>query len=250
MNSRVYNLMDWFITTTHFYKVVRPSILFDLTPYTPKPLMFDALLGRKKPHRDQAYDFIKGNGLDKQGIVTYINDHSINFKTTSEDNWIWPTGEMSGHDNVEWTVDRVDYYGYKMSLSQIIPMDIYNQTAYSLVCETNFENDYVFFTEKTVKPIIGRRLFIMVGHRYALRQLRNMGFKTFNSIIDESYDELERPIERHAAALEQLRWLCQQDQQTILDQVKEIADHNFNHMMGYDWYGEFSGPLSRILLKN
>ena len=36
--------------------------------------------------------------------------------------------------------------------------------------------------------------------------LRDMGFKTFGDIIDESYDEIEAPIERHAAALDQLKW--------------------------------------------
>ena len=79
----------------------------------------------------------------------------------------------------------------------------------------------------------------------------------FKNVIDTLHnfyliknDEIENPGERHNAALEQLRWLCQQDQQTILGQVKEIADHNFNHMMGNDWYGEFSGHLGRVLLKN
>lgn len=250
VNGRTYKFLDWFTTTIHFYKNIRPLTLYNLDPYSVKPLMFDALLGRKKPHRDQAYNFIKQTNLDTRGIVTYVNDTQINFKSSSKDNWIWPKEGLTEIDNVEWTVDRVRYYGHRMSLSQVIPTNIYNQTAYSLVCETNFENDYVFFTEKTVKPILARRLFILLSHRYALAELRNLGFKTFAGIIDESYDEIEPAIHRHQAALEQLEWLCNQDQADILNQCREIVDHNFNLMYSNDWYWNYTAtPLSNILLE-
>ena len=247
LNGRTYQFLDWFITTIHFYKNVRPTTLYDLRPYDEKPLMFDALLGRKKHHRDRAYNFIHDNGLDTQGIVTYINQHDIDFQTTSDSQWIWEDTGLEGHKNVQWTVERVKYYNYTMSLSQVIPLNVYNQTAYSLVCETNSENDSVFFTEKTVKPILARRLFVMVANRYSLAMLRDLGFRTFNHIIDESYDEMADEVQRQYAALEQLKWLCAQPQQRILAQCRDIVDHNFNLMYGRDWYHDFSGPLSRAL---
>jgi hypothetical protein len=134
-----------------------------------------------------------------------------------------------------------------MSLSQVMPLNIYNQTAYSLVCETNCDNDCVFFTEKTVKPILARRLFVMVANRYSLAMLRDLGFQTFNTIIDESYDEIEHYPTRQYAALEQLKWLCKQPQEQILAQCRDIVDHNYNVMMGRDWYREFSGTLGHVL---
>lgn len=246
LNCHTFNHFDWFITTVHFYKNVRPAILFELNPYDVKPLMFDALLGRKKPHRTQAHDYINTN-LPNQGIMTYINSYDIDFQATDRSQWQWEETGLEGHNTVQWTVDRVSYYGYNMSLSQVMPLTIYNQTAYSLVCETNFENDYVFYTEKTVKPILARRLFIMLGHRHALAQLRNLGFKTFSGIIDESYDDIEPATQRHEAALEQLKWLCQQDQRMILDQCRPIVEHNFNLMYATDWYHEFRGTVSRLL---
>lgn len=245
--SRVFRFMDWFTTTVHFYKNVRPSTVLELTSGV-KPKMFDALLGRKKPHRDQAYDFVVDTGIINQGIVTYINDHQINFNADNTSSWIWENQGLQGHENIKWTVDFVNYYGHEMSLSQVVPINVYNQTAYSLVCETNFDNDYVFYTEKTVKPIIGRRLFITLSHQYALRGLQELGFRTFNGIIDESYDAIEPVAERHAAALEQLRWLCSQPQEEILPQIQEIVDHNYNLMLGKDWYHDFKIPLTHVLL--
>lgn len=246
-NGRTYPSMDWFKTSVHFYKHIRPSTLYELNPFEVKPLMFDALLGRKKRPRDQAHQYIKTNNLIDKGVVTYIGDIHPDFHVGDESKWIWETDGLSEYENVEWTVDRVNYYGYKMSLSQIIPINIYNQTAYSLVCETNCDNDYVFFTEKTVKPILARRLFIMIGGRYQLARLRDLGFRTFNGIIDESYDEIERFEDRHQAALEQLNWLCKQPQEKILDQCREIVTHNFNVMYTTDWYDEFKLHFRSIM---
>lgn len=252
LNSRTYKFLDWFTTSVHFYKNVRPSTLYDLRPYDVKPLMFDALLGREKPHRTLSYNYIKEHGLDQQAVVTYLTrsfsgDDGTDFNQVTDQSWIWQSEGLDGYLQARWTVEQVKYYGHNMSLSQVMPLDVYNQTAYSLVCETNYNNDFVFYTEKTVKPILARRLFIPISHQYHLARLQELGFKTFHGIIDESFDEIEDYGQRHCAALEQLHWLCRQDQVSILERVKPIADHNFNLMYGKDWYHEFSGPLSRIL---
>ncbi len=248
LHGRTYLFLDWFTTSVHFYKHVRPSTLYQLDPYSVKPLMFDALLGRKKLHRDRAYNFIQEQGLASQGIVTYINTYNIDFQTTNSDQWLWEDAGLENHHSVQWTVEQVKYHGYSMSLSQVMPLNIYNQTAYSLVCETNCDNDSVFFTEKTVKPILARRLFVMVANRYSLAMLRDLGFQTFGSIIDESYDEIEHYPDRQLAAMEQLRWLCSQPQEQILAKCRPIVDHNFNLMYGRDWYRhDFGGALSRVL---
>lgn len=244
LNGRTYPFLDWFITSTHFYKHVRPSTLYALNPHDVKPLMFDALLGKKKHQRDIAYNFINQHGLDSKSITTYNPDH---YEIQFDKSWIWQQEGLELNKQIQWTVELVKYYGYSMSLSQVIPIDVYNQTAYSLVSETNCDNNYVFFTEKTVKPILGRRLFVMIAHQHSLRRLRELGFRTFDGIIDESYDEIEAIRPRIDAALEQVKWLCEQPQDKILAQCRDIVDHNFNLMYGRDWYQEFSAPMNRIL---
>jgi hypothetical protein len=126
-----------------------------------------------------------------------------------------------------------------------MPLTVYNQTAYSLVCETNAFDHFVFFTEKTVKPILARRLFILLSGRYALAHLRELGFKTFHGIIDESYDEIEDNNERFLAAMEQLKWLHTQDQSIILSRCKDIVDHNFTLMYNTDWYQPFKESFKK-----
>lgn len=246
--SRSYHFLDWFITSVHFYKNVKPSLLYQLRPHDAKPYMFDALLGRKKPHRTHAHEFLHNHNIASQGIVTYVNDYSLENIAGDDNKWLWESEGLEGHENALWTVDRVKYFGHKMSLSQVVPLSVYNQSAYSLVCETNFDPGYIFFTEKTVKPILGRRLFIMLSHQYSLAKLREFGFRTFHGIIDESYDEEERAVYRHEAAMEQLKWLCQQDQTKILAKCHDIVNHNYDLMCGTDWYQKIVDPITNILL--
>ena len=239
--------LNWIITSVTVYRDISPSRLFDLRPWDTKPYMFDVLLGRKKPHRDHAYDFILKNNLDSQCIMTYLNSMNFTGSQKTNQNWIWETegiDDLEAAKNITWSVERVKYHGKNVSVSQIMPIEVYNQTAYSLVCETEYENHYTFITEKTVKPILAQRLFITLGNRYTLKFLQEIGFKTFHGIIDESYDEIEAVTGRHEAALEQMRWLCQQDQQDILKRIRPIVQHNFKHAYTTDWYGLFSAPFS------
>ena len=241
-HSPIHKFYDWFITSTHFYKHVRPSTLDVLNPYQKKSYVFDALLGRKKLHRDYAHRYLQNPALENKNIVTYINDINCNFNDANETNWIWESEGLEIDKDIEWTVERVPYYGHRMSLSQVIPLKIYNQTAYSLVAETNHVNHYSFYTEKTVKPILASRLFVLLSGRYALRNLQRIGFQTFNGVIDESYDRIEGTMERCCAAMDQVKYLCEQPQEEILAKIKPVCDHNKELMISTDWYGMYFQP--------
>ena len=248
-NSPIHIYMDWFATTLHFYKVSDQNVLDVISPYSVKPYYFDALLGRNKTHRDRAWQYIQNHLVD-QGVTTYIDDHYLSIDKNDSQKWIWENKGLTLPLNEipRFTVAWVDYYGHPVRLSHIVPIEVYQQSAYSLVAETNCDNHYVFFTEKTVKPILGRRLFIMIGHYQAMAKLRQLGFKTFEGIIDESYDNIENDIERHHAALAQLDWLCNQDQTTILAKCQAITEHNFNHMWSTDWYQLFLNEYKNYFL--
>ena len=237
-HSPLHKFYDWFTTSSHFYKHVRPNLLENsLRPYESKPFYFDALLGRKKLPRDVAYARLNR----EVNIVTYLNSmHSCDF--SNKDKWQWESGGLVIENPVNWTVDRVNYHGYNMSLSQIIPLDIYNRTVYSFVSETQWSNHYSFFTEKTVKPILGKRLFVMLNGQYSLKNLRSLGFKTFNGIIDESYDEERGDIERFNAALDQVDYLQTQKQEDIIEKLIPICDYNYSHMMRTNWYETYFMP--------
>jgi hypothetical protein len=247
---RTYHWMDWFATTSNFYKT--SNVLDQLTPYQPKPKYFDMLLGQPKPHRDRVYHYIKNNNLDSQVTMTYllnhwtksIRDHGDAGFMLNEPGLVVPSEEFN------WTVTTVRYFGHPMSLSQVVPIQIYNETAYTVITETNIENHYTFFTEKTCKPILAERLFIMLGGQYYLRNLRSLGFQTFDGIIDESYDLEPDGNQRWAMAIEQMKYLCKQPQADILAKVKPITEHNRRVMLETDWMGMLGDSLRNFITSN
>ena len=241
--------MDFFSGTSYFYKVNAISPLVRLAPYNPKPKSFDILLGQPKAHRTIIYDYIVNNNLQDQVVMTYLERLGKIIPGENTAGWIWEDDGVEVIDqDLRWTVSQVKYFGHKMSLSQVVPINIYNETAFSVIAETNFDNEYSFYTEKTVKPILGRRLFLAFSGQYFLRNLRSLGFKTFDGIIDESYD-LEPDLNKRGQMIcEQISYLLNQTQRLIFEQIKPITEYNYQHMMTTDWVDVFSKELLTVLL--
>ena len=231
--AQVHRFMSWFDYSIRFYKT-NPNFLTErLEPFKIKSRMFDILLGCQRSNRDYVYDFITGNGLDSQVIMTYFRSWDVDLRSSTEFKLDDPGVDYIG--TTQHTVRHVLYHGFQMTLSQVIPISIYNETAYTLVTETNGLNHFNFYTEKIVKPILAKRLFVVIAGKNYLHNLRAMGFKTFDGIIDESYDNVEDSDLRWQMAMEQVKRLCSQDQRTILEACKPIVEHNCNHMLSTDW---------------
>lgn len=231
--ARVFRWMDWFHTSADFYRH-RPNFLSErLRPNDIKPLIFDILLGCQRPNRDYVYHYINQNNLTDQVTMTYFRRWDIDLRTT--DQFIPEEAGLEYLTAPNGTVHQVRYHGHRMCLSQVVPIDIYNQTAYTLVTETNGVNEFNFYTEKIVKPILAQRLFVVIAGRHYLRNLRAMGFRTFDGIIDESYDAVADPAERYRQAMQQVEWLCRQPQRPVLDSIMDITQHNYQLMVDTDW---------------
>jgi len=239
--------MDFFTTSSYFYKHHGGEILNQLDPYKTKSKIFDILLGRPKAHRDFVYNFIKQHKLEDHVVMTYILKETIPSENSND--WIWEDDGLELIEkDIKWTVSQVKYYGYQMSLSQVVPIKIYNETAYSVVCETNFSNYYSFYTEKIVKPILAKRLFIVLSGQNYLKNLRSLGFKTFDGIIDESYDSIADQNHRFRMACEQIHYLISQPQEKILQQIQHITEHNQQVMLSTEWSDEYFKLLREFLL--
>lgn len=69
--------------------------------------------------------------------------------------------------------------------------DQYNKIKIDLVFETWWQGQTFMPTEKTARPILTGTPFIVFGPKNYLKNLRRLGFKTFDGLIDESYDAYE-----------------------------------------------------------
>lgn len=245
INSHIVYWGDWFKTTSLLYKAL-PQKLAELQPYNPKPKYFDALLGSPKPHRDFVYNSVKANNLFDKFIIPYggaWNDNEFYAK----DYFVWEPGVEVIGDQQPGTAGPVTYCGVYTGLSRVIPLQVFNDTCYSIITETDHDNTLSFFSEKTAKPLIARRLFVaFTGYRF-LANLRNVGFKTFGAVIDESYDLIQDDHARYSAAFEQVKYLCNQDQATIINQVRDVLEHNHNHIMTTDWTQYAADQITEVI---
>ena len=246
-HAKILPWMDWFTQTLYFYKDLHPGFLDSRLYKDTKPLMFDALLGAQRQHRDFVFDWIQQHNLSNKIFATYY--HNIRTRLDNNPNFAMETEgvEIIANQKFSHSIDQVLYYGHRIGISCVVPLTVYNQTNYSIVAETNFDNHYNFYTEKIVKPIMCRRLFIAVSGQHYLKNLRSFGFRTFDGIIDESYDLEPDNHVRWAKAMEQVNWLSQQDPAVIFAQAAETVEHNHCVMFERDWYAEFSASLDQAI---
>lgn len=227
--AKVVPQMDWMASTANFYIEPLKQVLEDkLIAFAPKPYMFEVMYGLPRRHRS----FVSNRLLNNTDQF-----YQTPYFTTPIDNQVNQTYNFGIKDL--WEDEMVpslesdyecSYQGQLMKVSQVLPFKIYNKTVCSLVCETQYSNQISFFTEKIAKPIIAHRLFIVISGQHYLKNLRSLGFKTFDGIIDESYDNIEDHETRWNMAVDQAILLSQQDQQLILKKIIPIALYNFDRL--------------------
>jgi hypothetical protein len=235
-------------TMVDLYSKTLSHKLKELDHNTPKPVYFDALLGQSRVHRDFVYDIIQSQNLQKQILTTYQGQRGDllirnNFKTNFE----WEPDIENFDSTVTRSTDSVHYQGCQIALSRILPIQVYNRTAYSIVAETGRYNQYSFFTEKTAKPMMARRLFVMFSGYKFLQNLHNLGFQTFDNVIDESYDLVYNDNDRWTAAFEQVQRLCKMDQSEVFAKIAPAVEHNYHLVMNTDWIQYMLDQLQKKL---
>ena len=104
----------------------------------------------------------------------------------------------------------------------------YDQFAIEIVCETYTQGNTFFPTEKTIRPIMACKPVLVYGPRYFLARLRTMGFLTYNSLWDESYD-LCQGVERWQAIQKVMQYINEKttdERQQLLTKAHAIAQYN------------------------
>ena len=110
--------------------------------------------------------------------------------------------------------------------------------------ETVYFGNRIHITEKTFKAIALEMPFVLVAPAGSLEYLREYGFKTFDGIIDESYDletnDIVR-VEKVIKLLKDLDSLSRSERQQIHRACLDRVEHNYNHF--------YHGGLSAVLWK-
>jgi hypothetical protein len=140
-------------------------------------------------------------------------------------------------------INFTDETGHPMHSCWLSLFDEAAESLLYLVTETVATGKRLHLTEKTFKPIAMGMPFIIVGTKGSLSYLRDYGFKTFEGIWDESYDNAEDDvrIERIASLLRSLDELPAEAKQDLFEQCIPIIEHNWNHF--------YNGGFEAVLWK-
>ena len=131
--------------------------------------------------------------------------------------------------NLPLTVDTDDPTG---SLSANVNLTQLTSALFHVVTETVYFQPKLHLTEKVFKPIVAKRPFILVAAPGNLAYLKSYGFKTFDSWINESYDNEQDHyirIEKITAEIKRLSSLDKHALEQIHQEMQEVLEYNFNH---------------------
>ena len=183
--------------------------------------------------RPRSHRYTALNRIHKWWRATAIADlHRNNLLTNSY--WSYNT-EVTINDRIEDNPIEIDTLEIRLYLADflsrgpyradalnsaqhndhsLIETEHYQNSYCNIVLETHFDADQsggTFLTEKTFKPIKHGQPFIIVGPAGSLATLRNLGYRTFDHAIDNSYDLETNNTQRWLRVLDAIQQIKQQD---------------------------------------
>lgn len=211
-----------------------------------RPYEFLFLNGRLRPHRKCLIDGLRSRGLLQHALWTNLGA-TVEMAFTSV--LKPPTVEPIRLLPPEYEIERArpnmstatEYSFCKHHLfgntwgDAIVNPRCYTDSWFSVVTETIFDYPYTFRTEKIWKPIIMAHPFVVAANAGYLRDLRSAGFKTFESIIDESYDQIDCPHTRMERILNTIAWVSNNlGAAHFWEATRDICKYNQNHLVEYN----------------
>jgi len=112
----------------------------------------------------------------------------------------------------------------------------YKRVYFNVVTESCYYDECIYFSEKIFKPIGQLTPFILMSTPYSLAKLREIGFKTFDGWIDESYDNEEDNDKRFFMIIEVIKNLCGTSREELHDWYYSLTDiliHNQKTLRDY-----------------
>ena len=193
---------------------------------------FTCLSRVDKYFRRYFYYLLKTNDLLPFGFVSH---NRVTNSTDDEDIYF--------ENMIKNIILNYDQY-LEISNSKLVLDDnsksvIFNTTNFSknsgieVVLETSIKGCN-FVSEKTIKAILNKNIFLLVGGYQTLNFLKKLGFKTFDHIVDESYDSIKCDFSRTTAVFNSLKKFCTlslDEVEKIKNDNQELLEYNYNHLL-------------------
>jgi hypothetical protein len=193
---------------------------------------YNCLQKRLRPHRTWIYKYLYDSGLLDHGMVSM--NPFLGLSTEFE-------GQTIPHEQLEALHKPLPLILYdhnnnerddRFYIDRILPQ-VHLDTWVTVISEASVGDSELtlFLSEKAFKPIACSHPFIFMGNRGSLAKLREMGYKTFDGFIDETYDTLST-WERMQAVIDSIKEIHSiKDKVKWYNDMRPILEHNKNLLM-------------------
>jgi hypothetical protein len=214
-----------------------------------KPYSFLFLNGRARPHRKYLFERFRLSGLIDQSLWTMMDGNGVGtgilslryraqelLSTLSPIRYLDDCYEVERYINKERVIptsaDRyIKHDVFDNEWGEIyLRAEPYIDTYFSVVTETILEDPWSFRTEKIAKPLAIGHPWICATNAGFYRDMRDLGFRTFHGIIDESFDTIDHPQSRMERIVTVVEDLCKQDLVSFLEACQDICKYNQQHL--------------------
>ena len=156
----------------------------------------------------------------------FINETLRHFSSHYEQELAWLQTKTFDVDLIsKHHMGMIDWYDACRSYG-----NVWNKFQIEVVSETDSIDNF-WFTEKTANCLATGKPFVLVSGQGSLQRLRDMGFVSFDSVLDESYDNARNPYDRIKAIVASLQEVYRN--QTVIDELYEIAQENITLYQQY-----------------
>jgi hypothetical protein len=197
--------------------------------YEPRERDFTVLNRLHKSWRATAMADLQRNGILDNSYWSYCESGQLDANNPIEIDYIpgLRTRTEQFLQSAPYISDELDH-DQRNDHRTLIPK--YHVNSYcNIVMETHFDiGGGTFLTEKTFKPIKHGQMFFVAGPAGSLQVLRDLGYRVFDGILDNSYD-LEHNASQRWQALIKSIYFARLD----LPQLFELcrADINYNQQL-------------------
>lgn len=182
---------------------------FDCYDISDSPKVFMNLNRKPHQHRIKLVSELYSNNLQNDGYISLGCDINLDIDYLDLPVPITLNNDIT---NIEGDKNVFgDSGGITNDISSLGCPDKWNDYFLNIVSETTcgYDDQGVFISEKTFKPILGKRPFIILGDYNIYEKLHDWGIDTFDDILGDGYKK-KSPTNR-------IKW--------IINTVKELKSH-------------------------
>lgn len=230
---------------SHFFSVSRRYDWPEDTKENTHQHLFGFFIGRRTiPRATIMYDLFHAWGSQNLLSCLYTKEltpwlsNNTGISLDHLDQWIpqdkkqqfvdwWKTDPISSVDQHYFD----DQYKKDHNTNQDL-LEHYDKFDIEIVAESYTRGNCFFPTEKTVRPLVAAKPMLVYGPTNYLENLKVLGFKTYSSLWNESYDRLEGPERWQSmrSVIDTVMRLYSEDRTSIVAQATEIAQYNQQHL--------------------